>query len=86
MHFQLAEDVFAAGKFGAKLADSQAREQFRARFRNAMGICLQKGFLPEECFVLIWEETLEEITLPQLEQRELREELIEWVKAQRNPG
>lgn len=86
MHFQLAEDVFAAGKFGAKPADSQAREQFRARFRNAMGICLQKGFLPEECFVLIWEETLGEITLPQIEQRELREELIEWVRAQRKPG
>jgi hypothetical protein len=74
------KEILAARKPKAKPAESEARAQFRTTFKHALSGCLQKGFLLEECFGLIWEETLEEISLPEKEQRTLYEELLVWVK------
>jgi len=35
----------------------------------------------EECFGLIWEETLDEVSLTENEQRALYEELLLWAKS-----
>jgi len=35
----------------------------------------------EECFGLVWEETLDEVSLSENEQRALYEELLLWVKS-----
>ena len=60
--------------------EPEASEQFRIRFKHALAGCLGKGFLLEECFGLIWEETLEEISLSDKEQRTMYKELLDWVK------
>lgn len=39
-----------------------------------------RGFQVEECFGMIWEETLEEVELSFREQNELFPELIAWAK------
>ncbi len=38
----------------------------------------------EESFALIWQESLEEFTLSQVEQRDLRQELLEWASTRAN--
>jgi hypothetical protein len=86
MQSQLAEDMFAATRSGITPRECQAPEHFRTRFQHALGSCLQKGFLLEESFALVWEEALEEIVLSQAEQRDLRQELLEWAEAQINPA
>ena len=80
MQSLFAKEILAARKPKAKPAGSEAREQFRTTFKHALSGCLQKGFLLEECFGLIWEETLDEISLSEKEQRTLYEELLAWVK------
>jgi len=60
-----------------------ARDQFRNRFRQVLRRCLQKGFLLEECFGLVWEEVLESASLPEAAQCELYDELLAWANAQR---
>ena len=80
MQSLFAKEILAARKPKSKPAESAAREQFRVRFKQALSGCLHKGFLLEECFGVIWEETLEEISLSEKAQRTLYAELLEWVK------
>jgi hypothetical protein len=80
MQSLFSKEIAAVRKPKIKHAESGVRAQFRTRFKHALSGCLHKGFLLEECFGLIWEETLEEISLPEREQRTLYAELLEWVK------
>ena len=80
MQSLLAKEILAARKPMIKPAEPEARERFTVKFKQALAGCLQKGFLLEECFGLIWEETLDEISLPENEHRTLYEELLAWVK------
>ncbi len=80
MQSLFSKEILAARKPMIKPDESEAREQFRVRFKQALAGCLHKGFLLEECFGVIWEETLEEICLTENEQRTLYAELLEWVK------
>jgi hypothetical protein len=57
-----------------------SKELFRARFQTALRQCVRRRFSVAECFGVIWEETLEDITLTEKEQSELYEELIDWAK------
>lgn len=59
---------------------ASAKEKFEQRFRCALAQCVNRGFQVEECFGLIWEETLEEVELSFREQNELYPELIEWAR------
>jgi hypothetical protein len=58
----------------------KAKAEFQIRFKRALGQCVRRGFSIEECFGLIWEETLEIIRLPEEFQSELYSELIAWAK------
>jgi hypothetical protein len=80
MQSLFAKEVPAARGTKSRPAESEVAEKFRTRFKQALSGCLHKGFLLEECFGLIWEETLEEIRLTEKEQRTLYSELLEWVK------
>jgi len=80
------KEIVAGRKPKTKPAESGAREQFRTRFKQALSGCLHKGFLLEECFGLIWEETLDEISLSEKEQRTLYEELLAWVARRQDEG
>jgi hypothetical protein len=62
------------------LVPSGRQHNFRLRFRCALAQCVQRGFQVEECFGMIWEETLEEVELTCREQNELYPELIEWAR------
>ena len=84
MQSLIAKEIVATRKSKIKFAESGAREQFRVRFKHALSGCLHKGFLLEECFGVIWEETLEEISLSEKAQGTLYAELLEWVKT--HPG
>ena len=57
-----------------------AKDEFRQRFQRSLRACLRKGFSVEECFGLVWEETLDLIPLPEPEQGPLYEEMIQWAK------
>ena len=81
MQSLIANGIFAVRKPRTKHPQSGAREQFRTRFQHALTGCLRKGFLLEESFGLIWEETLDEVALSENEQRALYEELLLWVKS-----
>ena len=65
----------------ASLAPSR-KEQFRQRFQRSLRACVRRGFVMEESFGMIWEETWEEIALTDREQSELYEELIRWAKSE----
>ena len=80
MQSLIAKEIVATRKSKIKFAESGAREQFRVRFKHALSGCLHKGFLLEECFGVIWEETLEEVSLSEKAQSMLYAELLEWVK------
>ena len=80
MQSLFAKEILAARKPKSRFTESEARDQFRVRFKHALSGCLQKGFLLEECFGVIWEETLEEISLSEKAQSTLYAELLEWVK------
>ena len=56
------------------------KDQFQQHFRCALAQCVRRGFQVEECFGMIWEETLEEVELSFREQNELFPELIAWAK------
>ena len=40
---------------------SQNQEAFRQCFQRSLSSCLRRGFSVEECFGVVWEETLDEI-------------------------
>ena len=56
------------------------KEIFCERFRCALLQCVRRGFQVEECFGIIWDETVQEIDLSYREQNELFPELIGWAK------
>ena len=58
----------------------EGREEFRSQFRRSLRKCMQMGFSVEECFGVIWEETLERTNLPESEHAGLFAELIAWAK------
>ena len=80
MQSLFAKEILAARKPKTSLSELGASDQFRTRFKLALSGCLHKGFLLEECFGVIWEETLEEISLTEKAQSTLYAELLEWVK------
>ena len=80
MQSLFAKEILAAQKPKTRFTESGARDQFRARFKHALSGCLHKGFLLEECFGMIWEETLDEISLSEKAQGTLYAELLEWVR------
>lgn len=57
-----------------------AKEIFEQRFRCALSQCVRRGFQVEECFGVIWEETLEQVEISFREQNELYPNLIAWAK------
>ena len=59
---------------------SNAKDLFKERFRCSLAQCVRRGFHVEECFGLIWEETLEQVELSFRDQNELYPELIEWAR------
>jgi hypothetical protein len=64
---------------------SDAKEQFQQRFRCALLQCMRRGFQVEECFGVIWEETLEEVELTFREQNEIFPDMIDWAKRWMQP-
>ncbi len=60
--------------------DDQSKTEFQIRFKRALARCIKRGFSTEECFGLIWEETLETISLADEAQSELYPQLIAWAK------
>jgi len=80
MQSLFAKEILAARKPKISLTELGVRDQFRARFKQALSGCLHKGFLLEECFGVIWEETLEGIALSENAQSTLYAELLDWVK------
>jgi hypothetical protein len=54
--------------------------QFRVRFQRSVRSCVKRGFSVEECFGMVWEETMEEVRLSDADQPPLYEKLIKWAK------
>jgi len=67
-----------------QVCDAEERGTFRTEFERAIFQCTKWGFSIEECFGMIWEETLEKITLSEDSQPHVYNELIEWAKHQAN--
>jgi hypothetical protein len=63
-----------------KQNSKSARELFRSKFQRSLRECLRHGFVIEECFGLIWEETMDDVCLLENEQSEIYEELIAWAR------
>ncbi len=65
------------------------KEAFRRHFQRALRGCTRRGFSVEECFGLIWEETIELLPLSEADQGQLYEEMIawarRWVKSDKHP-
>jgi len=80
MQSLFAKEIPAARKPKVRFTELGARDQFRTRFKHALSGCLHKGFVTEECFGVIWEGPLEEISLSEKAQGTLYAELLEWVK------
>ena len=59
---------------------SRVCDKFHARFRRSLLGCAKRGFSVEECFGVVWEETLEEITLSEADQSRIYGELIDWAR------
>jgi hypothetical protein len=57
-----------------------AKDKFKTRFRCALAQCVRRGFQVEECFGVIWEETLEKVELSFRDQNDVYPELIEWAR------
>ncbi len=66
--------------FGGVFDQADAKALFQQRFRCALLQCLRRGFQVEECFGIIWEETLDEVRLSSREQKEVFPEMIEWAR------
>ena len=57
-------------------------DAFMQRFQSALSHCVQKGFLVDDCFALIWKETLEEIGLANPYRPTVYRELWNWAREQ----
>lgn len=64
----------------ATLSASSAQVRFRQQFKRSLKSCIRRDFSVAECFGTIWQETLEEISIPESEQRALYQELLQWAK------
>lgn len=62
------------------LGERKTRDAFRARFKRSVSQCVRRGFSMEECFGVIWEETLEVVCLSEEAQADLYNELIAWAR------
>jgi len=60
--------------------ESSSRADFQSRFTAALTRCVKHGFTVEEAFGIIWEETLEEITLADADHQQLYNELLIWAR------
>jgi hypothetical protein len=56
------------------------KHEFRKHFQRSLKRCAAKGFSVEECFGIVWEETLDRNRLSEPDQKELYDELILWAK------
>lgn len=63
------------------VTQDEAKDEFQQRFQRALLRCIAKRFSMEECFGLIWEETLQDIPLPEDAHREVYERMISWAKS-----
>ena len=80
MNTTLAASFFPAMKvFG----QPSRKERFRQQFQRSLRSCVTRGFSVEESFGMIWVETWEEISLTEVEQAELYDELLKWAKTAR---
>lgn len=66
--------------FPSVVTIKESTEEFRTQFQRSLKKCVAKGFSVEECFGVVWEETLERIPLSDSQFRKLYEELIGWAK------
>jgi hypothetical protein len=53
---------------------------FCQRFKAALLYFVRKGFSVEKCFGFVWEQTLDEVHLPESGQGKVYHELIVWAK------
>ena len=60
--------------------DTDKKDVFRERFRCSLQQCLRHGFHVEECFGVIWDETVQEVGLGARDQNEMFPELIVWAR------
>lgn len=77
----VADEMFLGPERRALFEKIRVRNEFRAHFVRALKRCVRKGFLVEESFGMVWEETLEQIRLPEDEQSGMYSELIAWAKS-----
>lgn len=56
------------------------KQAFRMRFQHSLRRCVERGFSVEECFGIIWEETLEQIDLSDSDEHALFSEMIDWAR------
>ncbi len=60
---------------------SDRTNQFRSRFCAELARCLQLGVAAEECFGVIWQETVDCVgALSEMDESRLYWELISWTK------
>lgn len=60
--------------------ENSAKNLFSVRFQRSLRECLRHGFLLEESFGLVWEETLDDVCLTEAEQSEVYGELLAWAR------
>lgn len=60
--------------------DTEEKRDFRVKFRHSLRRSVERGFSVEECFGVVWEETLEKVNLSDSDQRILFAEMIEWAR------
>ena len=61
------------------------KQAFQLMFQRSLRRCVERGFSAEECFGIIWEETLEKIDLSDAEERALFSEMIHWARTRLIP-
>ena len=64
---------------GEKRAE-ELQERFRAHFIRVLRRCARRRCSVEESFGIVFEETLEQISLTEIEQSHLYKELLQWAK------
>jgi hypothetical protein len=61
------------------LGDSP-KARFRQQFQHRLCISVRRGYSVERAFGAVWVQTLEAIALPDEDQAELYEQLLDWAK------
>jgi hypothetical protein len=57
-----------------------AKNGFRIQFKRGLLQRVKKGISIEKCFGIVWEEIVQNAYLPEADQSELYDELIQWAK------